>query len=679
MTDTLLAITARVAGTWDTDGVTVTVDEPAADTLTFGRLHGVFESQLDAAEALSLSSAELSGVLANAGRPATDIQDVVRKAHAAVTDAAPDAEPLARRAAVIRALGAVCETMARTADDAFLEEVATLTHTDPLDPAGFRESAAFLAACLDAAVTEPGLSLPHERDTSQRFHGAYHADRGDDERAREAFEDAIEELGSDPLAHLWYARFHDRRGSPGLAQAYFESGFELHAEGFGFSTLDPLVPALVRFVELLDAAGEDAAAVRWCEYALDRTDAVSAHTAALDRLATRVETGTLPPASDDDGPFDAPDAAPPTVDADDWAGLFERRVVAALERDAGDVTDSDELAAVGDQYRTVGLRAMARAYYERALELAPDHAGAHFGLGMLAYRADDPDEATALDRFERAIDAAPSSVQYRRRYAAALAYFGDSEAAQRAFGAALAPAPRDALTNCWLGNYCADWGADAAARRHLETGLPAAADRPDEFGRGWLLDCTATLVDICERDGDTDAVREWCRRGLDLCDSDSLPITDAQESIEETLDRYADSVPTAGNRRDGSKYDHYWLLSVTGRDANVIVSVDGDELNATTNGASFAMSLPLNDAVGEPPYDIEVTVLRAEVEDADGTRTLSGPDEASVDVRLKRYAAGEIASTHAADVDASASYESGEELPATVRLEFDPERCDGPA
>lgn len=672
MTDKLLAITARLAGTWETDGVAVTVDEPAADTLTFGRLHGVFESTLAAAEALSLSQAELSGVLATAGRPATDINDVVRKAHAAVTDAAPDAEPLARRAAVIRALGAVCETMAQTADEAFLEAVATLTGTDLLDPAQFRESAAFLAACLDATVTEPGLSLPRERDTSQRFHGAYYAARGDDERAREAFEAALDELGSGPLAHLWYARFHDRRGSPDRARASFESGFELHAEGFGVSTLDPLVPALVRFVELLDAAGEDAAAVRWCEYALDRKDAVSAHAPALDRLATRVETGTLPPASGDTGPFDT-DAASATVDADDWAGLFERQVTAAVERDAGDVTDPDELATVGHQYRTTGVRSMARAYYERALERAPDHADATFGLGMLAYRAEEPDEATALDRFERAIEGAPSSVQYRRRYAAALAYFGDSEAAQRAFGDALALAPRDALTNCWLGDFAADWGAEALARRHLETGLPVAADRPDEFGRGWLLDCTATLVDIYERAGDIDAVREWCRFGIELCDSDSLPVTDAQETIAETLDQYTDSVPTAGNRSDAARDEHYWQLSVTGRDANVVVSADGDALNATTNGASFAMSLPLNDPVGEPPYDIEVTVLRAEVEDTDGTRTLTGPDEASVDVRLKRYAAGEIASTHDADVDAATSYD-GDELPATVSLEFDPER-----
>jgi len=68
-----------------------------------------------------------------------------------------------------------------------------------------------------------------------------------------------------------------------------------------------------------------------------------------------------------------------------------------------------------------------------------------------------------------------------------------------------------------------------------------------------------------------------------------------------------------------------------------------------------------------------VTVLRADIEDVDGTRTLSGPAEAAVDVRLKRYPAGAVASTHDADPAAAASYD-GDELPATVRLEFDPER-----
>jgi tetratricopeptide (TPR) repeat protein len=672
MTDTLLAKTARLAGTWDTDGVSVTVDEPVADTLTFGRFHAVFESELAAAEALSLSPTELSGVLATAEWPATDLNDVVRKAHGAVTDAAPDAEPLARRAAVIRALGAVCETMARTADEAFLEEVATLTDTDPLDPAGFRESAAFLAACLDATVTEPGLSLPHERDTSQRFHGTYYADRGDDERASEAFEAAIDDIGAGPLEHLWYARYHDRRGSPGLARVYFESGFELHAEGFGVSTLDPLVPALVRFVELLDAAGEDADAVRWAEFALDRKEAISAHTDALDWLATRVETGTLPPARNETGVFDAdPDAAPPTVDADDWAGLFERQVAAAVERDAGDC-DPDELAAMGDQYRTTELPELARAYYERALESAPDHGGAHFGLGMLAYRAKNSDEETARTHFERAIEADPDSLRFRRRYADALACWGDREAAHQAFGATLAVAPRDPMTNCWFGSYCKAWDEDATARRHYEIGV-AAADDTDDVGLVPLVSWIADLVELCERDGDTDAVVRWCRHGLSLCDREVLLAFDDQETIEETLATYVDSVPTPQNRRDEEPFDHYWVLSVTGQDANVIVTVDGEEIESTSDGASFAMSLPLNHDVGRPPYDIEVTVLRATAETTDEARVLSGPEEASVDVRLKRYQAGEIVSTHDADPDAEASY-AGEPLPATVRLAFDPEQ-----
>ena len=157
-------------------------------------------------------------------------------------------------------------------------------------------------------------------------------------------------------------------------------------------------------------------------------------------------------------------------------------------------------------------------------------------------------------------------------------------------------------------------------------------DASADVGRVALLGYVADLVELCERDGDIDAVREWCRHALSLCDHDILLAYDDQEAIEETLDRYADSVPTPRNRRDEERFDHYWMRSVDGEDVHA--ASDEDEV-------PFAVSLLLNDHVSGPPFEIEVTVLQATGKNTHGDPVLSGPDEMFVDVRLKRYEAGE--------------------------------------
>jgi len=194
----------------------------------------------------------------------------------------------------------------------------------------------------------------------------------------------------------------------------------------------------------------------------------------------------------------------------------------------------------------------------------------------------------------------------------------------------------------------------------------AAADAPADVGRVALLSYIADLVELCERDGDIDAVREWCRHALSLCDRDILLAYDDQKTIEETLDRYADSVPTPRNRRDEGRFDHYWMLSVNGED--VYATSDEDE-------ASSAMSLLLNDHVDGPPFETDVTGLRATTKNTHGDPVLSGPDEMFVDARLKHYEAGEWASTHDADPDASVVCDpaSDDELPARVQLAYDPD------
>ena len=203
-------------------------------------------------------------------------------------------------------------------------------------------------------------------------------------------------------------------------------------------------------------------------------------------------------------------------------------------------------------------------------------------------------------------------------------------------------------------------------------------DASVDVGRVAPLSYVADLVELCERDGDIDAVREWCRHALSLCDHDILLAYDDQEAIEETLDRYADSVPTPRNRRNEERFDHYWMLSVDGEDVNVVTTADGKDVHAASDEdeAPFAVSLLLNDHVSGPPFEIEVTVLQATGKNTHGDPVLSGPDEMFVDVRLKRYEAGEWASTHDVDPDASVICDPApdDEPPARVRLAYGPGR-----
>ncbi len=537
-----------------------------------------------------------------------------------------------------------------------------------------------------AEIYERGLETVGADHVLRRYYARFLATLQRFDQAQAQFERAIEDDRIDPVARIWFGHFHDQRGMPELARPYLEAGFEMIDAGFGDVDLDTFLPSLVRLVEILEQVGEDDAVVRWCEYALDNGDEISDNEDALQTLEERYNSHR-PPADDSTGSTDETETPTESETTDEMSAngnamadtdaSLDEQVAAAIEHDTGDITDPDTLAEIGHKYRKTEAQPLASVYFEQALEQDQGHANAHFGLARLASAADPPDKEAVYHHYKRAIERDPDALEIRRLFADTLATWDNRDVAETQFEAALDIDPDDPMTRCWYGSHCKSWGDTDDARTHLERGLTADKTR-DELGTWAAITWATALVELCERDGDSAAVREWCRYGLSACDNETQPPgTEKQEQLEETLEQYADTVPTPWNRRDDSKFEQWWYLTVNGDSANVVVSVNGTELEWTTTSSSFSLSLPLNEIVDDDLYEIEVTVLRTIVEDSyDGsqyTDCVSEPDELSVDIAVNSYAAGEVVNTLDDESIMEASCDPGatETLPQTVALTLD--------
>jgi protein O-GlcNAc transferase len=82
-----------------------------------------------------------------------------------------------------------------------------------------------------------------------------------------------------------------------------------------------------------------------------------------------------------------------------------------------------------------GDRAKAKAAYAQALAIAPDHPGAHYGMGMVL--ADDADYAQGAEHLQRALAGNAADVQARLKLAVCLLELGRTDDAFGNFRAAI--------------------------------------------------------------------------------------------------------------------------------------------------------------------------------------------------------------------------------------------------
>jgi Tfp pilus assembly protein PilF len=509
---------------------------------------------------------------------------------------------------------------------------------------------------------------------------------------KSAAHDAVEALlatdAGDPEVHFVAAAVHDRFIEESATLHHLERAFEAQATAADVEeSIARRFPSLLRLLTLLDETGRDEALLRWAEYALDSPAVQQRDGSITDRDVAEVEgylrdRGIPLPGETaaDDGESGDDDTGDGTADTDDGTGdtgaddpSVDEQVRTTVATDTEGVTDPHALVATGDKYRLCEAVRFARAYYERALESDETYVGAHRGLGRLAAEVGDPDETAIREHFERALAVDPTDRETRRRYGLALAWAGATDDAAEQYRSVLDAHPDDALTNCWYGDLCVDRGDHDLARQHLTRGLLAVSDTDEEVGASPRVYWTTRLVELLDDVGDDEAVVEWCRRGLALCSETLLP-NDAQETLEEHLAAHVGDEATrvAPNRRDDSRDDRYWYAEVRGRECNALLALDGRDINWTTSGASFHMSVPVNEFTDPGTVTATVNVLRT-VYDTTAGESVGAIDEATCSLRIKQYETGDVAAPETGTVLASADFDPAEcdRLPTTIEATFE--------
>jgi tetratricopeptide (TPR) repeat protein len=176
--------------------------------------------------------------------------------------------------------------------------------------------------------------------------------------------------------------------------------------------------------------------------------------------------------------------------------------VAGEEKRIADVPgDSQTRIALGVAYVQLGRAADAVAQFQQVLRLAPEHAMAHYNLGVIAMGDRRIEEAILA--FDRAIAARPDYAEAHNNLGVALESIGRVADATDHYRAALDARPSHPAAHNNLGRVLLARGDLAEAMGHFRTALAARPDNPDalyNFGRA--------LVATGER---RQAVQEWKR------------------------------------------------------------------------------------------------------------------------------------------------------------------------
>jgi tetratricopeptide (TPR) repeat protein len=113
--------------------------------------------------------------------------------------------------------------------------------------------------------------------------------------------------------------------------------------------------------------------------------------------------------------------------------------------------------------------AEAGNYFQRTIELKPDHVEALINLGAVYGRARDVD--MAVKTLERAVELSPDSIPARVNLASALAASGDFAAAIPHYEAILSAEPNSANAHAHLARALIELGRVEPAAEHLETAV----------------------------------------------------------------------------------------------------------------------------------------------------------------------------------------------------------------
>ena len=158
--------------------------------------------------------------------------------------------------------------------------------------------------------------------------------------------------------------------------------------------------------------------------------------------------------------------------AEDGQVLFDfetaelARKIAPFARKPQPSLDADDLYERGCDLEEADPAA-ARAAYQRALQLAPDHAGAHVNLGRLLHEAGEA--AQAAEHYRRALQARPADGTAAFNLGVALEDLGRRAEAIEAYQYAITADPTCADAHYNLSRLYEHLGQGAPALRHLRT------------------------------------------------------------------------------------------------------------------------------------------------------------------------------------------------------------------
>jgi len=164
--------------------------------------------------------------------------------------------------------------------------------------------------------------------------------------------------------------------------------------------------------------------------------------------------------------------------------------VAGEEKRLADVPgDYETHNALGVAYAQLGRQADARAQFDAALALAPQHPGTHYNLGVIAMGVQR--YADAIDHFQRTLASRPDHAEARTNLGVAFEAIGRPRDAEQQYREALSAHPNHAAAHNNLARTLLNQGDTGGAVTHFRAALKASPDNPDglyNLGRALAAD-----------------------------------------------------------------------------------------------------------------------------------------------------------------------------------------------
>ena len=241
----------------------------------------------------------------------------------------------------------------------------------------------------------------------------------------------------------------------------------------------------------------------------------------------------------------------------------------------------------------LGLLDEAEASYRGVLNLAPDNAQAHAGLGHCARRHGE--HFAALAHFQAAAALAPSLPVLQQEIASEQLALGQLDAAEASFRAVIRQLPDRAEAHAGLGHCARRNGDQAAALTHFQTAVAHLPNQP-----GLRLEVAATLREL----GRLDEARATCHDVLRTAPGELLAHLNLGQ-IERAAG-HADAALAAFNKAHALNPTHGGILTemaqqerLLGNEKNFLKymakALELDPANVTTLVCHAEMAMVAND------------------------------------------------------------------------------------